>query len=516
MSEVTTKQYTGSEDWKTPLITVSVAIVALLIVYFPTTSSIIEIWNRSETYTHGYLILPISIWLLWRNKHYFAGLKVTPSYAAFPLMLIASFLWFIAYSVDIQVVQQLMLVAMIPLLVLAIMGWSIAKTAAFPLLFLFFAVPMGEDLVPPLIDFTADFTVSMVQLTGIPIYREGTYFQLPSGNWSVVEACSGVRYLIASVTLGFLYSYLTYTSYIKRTIFIILSIIVPIIANGLRAFMIVMIGHFSDMELAVGVDHLIYGWIFFGVVIAILFYVGSFFRDDEEVEIEKIEVKHKENTFTEKGAFFKVSVFVFIISLVFPLYAYQENKDVVYSNINLQVPNIVSWQKKSELMTEWVPNYSGFDEVVKQSYSKNKDEFFLYIGFFAKQRSNAQLITSTNKINSPKDKKWKGARQGTLDLHLDEKKITVEIHKVWSKNQELLALHYYYIDQSVESNKYLAKLKEVSAKLISGKNRAALVVMATPYTENVKKDRDKLKKIAESSVKPILRAIGNAKVQNEG
>ena len=53
----------------------------------------------------------------------------------------------------------------------------------------------------------------------------------------------------------------------------------PIFANFLRAYMIVMIGHLSSMKLAVGVDHFIYGWVFFGVVIGLLFWLGSFWRE---------------------------------------------------------------------------------------------------------------------------------------------------------------------------------------------------------------------------------------------
>ena len=129
---------------------------------------------------------------------------------------------------------------------------------------------------------TANFTVFALRLTGIPVYREGLFFTLPSGSWSVVEACSGLRYLIASLTLGLLYAYLTYRSFARRAIFIAFSVIVPIVANWLRAYMIVMIGHLSSMKYAVGVDHLIYGWLFFGVVMLILFWVGSFWREDLE------------------------------------------------------------------------------------------------------------------------------------------------------------------------------------------------------------------------------------------
>ena len=151
----------------------------------------------------------------------------------------------------------------------------------FPLLFLFFAVPMGEDLTPPMMEFTATFTVEALKLSGIPVYRDGLWFSLPSGNWSVVEACSGVRYLIAAFTLGFVYAYITYHTLWKRVLFVILSVVVPILANGLRAYMIVMIGHLSKMEYATGVDHLIYGWIFFGVVMFVLFWIGSYWQEED-------------------------------------------------------------------------------------------------------------------------------------------------------------------------------------------------------------------------------------------
>ena len=57
------------------------------------------------------------------------------------------------------------------------------------------------------------------------------------------------------------------------------SIAVPIIANWVRAYAIVMLGHLSNMRLAVGVDHLIYGWLFFGLVMALLFWLGSLWHE---------------------------------------------------------------------------------------------------------------------------------------------------------------------------------------------------------------------------------------------
>ena len=149
---------------------------------------------------------------------------------------------------------------------IAILGREVAKAIMFPLGFLLLGVPMGEALIPPLMEWTADFTVAALQLSGIPVFREGLLFRDPSGNWSIVEGCSGVRYLIASFTVGVLFAYLSYRRAWKRLLFAAMSIIVPIIANGLRAYLIVMIAHLSNNQLAHGVDHFIYGWVFFGLV----------------------------------------------------------------------------------------------------------------------------------------------------------------------------------------------------------------------------------------------------------
>ena len=190
----------------------------------------------------------------------------------------------------------------------------------FPLGFLFLMVPFGEDFVPFLMEYTASFVVMMLRLTGISVYREGLHFTLTSGNWSVVEACSGIRYLIASITLGLVYAYLNYASVLKRFVFILASILVPILANGLRAYMIVMIGHLSAMKLATGVDHIIYGWLFFGLVMLLLFYIGSFWRD-EEVSLSSGQVVDEPGLLMAKETLGRVTVLVLVCLLVWPMLA---------------------------------------------------------------------------------------------------------------------------------------------------------------------------------------------------
>ena len=122
----------------------------------------------------------------------------------------AGLAWLVAAAGQVQVVQQYAMVAMIPAAVIAVAGRRVALALAFPLAFLLLGVPIGEALIPPLMEWTADFTVTR---SGCPAFRSsarGLFFTIPSGNWSVVEGCSGLRYLIASITVGALFAYLSY------------------------------------------------------------------------------------------------------------------------------------------------------------------------------------------------------------------------------------------------------------------------------------------------------------------
>ena len=96
----------------------------------------------------------------------------------------------------------------------------------------------------------------------------------------MAEACAGLRFLIASIAFGCLYALLMYRSPVRRGVFIVVSIIVPIIANGFRGLGIVYLGYLLDSAQAAAADHVIYGWIFFSFVILLLIALGLPFRQD--------------------------------------------------------------------------------------------------------------------------------------------------------------------------------------------------------------------------------------------
>lgn len=254
-------------------------IIAWALVYQEAIMGMETIWSRSDTFAHGYFILPISIWLLWRDKENLLASQIQSTWLPLPILAGSLFVWLFSYAADINVLGQLSAVVSLICLIWLMVGNKVAWRYKFPLAYLLFAVPMGENLIPWLQDVTAWFTVAFLKLNGIPVYVDGLYIQIPSGMFEVAVACSGIRYLIASVAVGTLFSYLTYNKTHKQVVFIIFSMLLPILANGIRAYGIVAIAYYSDMKYATGVDHLIYGWLFFGAVIMLMFWVGGLFAD---------------------------------------------------------------------------------------------------------------------------------------------------------------------------------------------------------------------------------------------
>ena len=262
-----------------PVLATSLCVLAILLAYWQTAASVVAIWWRSETFAHGFVVVPICLWLTWQRREALAQLAAKPWWPGLALVLLAGAMWLVMSTAEVLGLKQFALAFMIQAAIVTVLGTSVARALVFPLAFLLFAIPAGEILVPTLMDWTADFTINALRWSGVPVYREANHFTIPSGRWSVVEACSGIRYVIASLMVGTIYAAMAYTSTRRRVLFVAASIVVPVVANWLRAYMIVMIGHLSNNRFAVGVDHLIYGWVFFGVVMLLLFWVGSFWQE---------------------------------------------------------------------------------------------------------------------------------------------------------------------------------------------------------------------------------------------
>lgn len=506
-------------DSTSRLVLLCVTLALLFYLFWHSFVSMVDIWWRSETFAHGFVIFPISIYLIWRLRSKLGTVEFVSDRRALVFLAGAGMTWLIARMASVLVVEQLAFVAMIPLLVWLYLGVGTLRTLMFPLFFLFFSVPMGESLILPLMHFTADFTVHAIRLTGIPVYSEGTFFSIPSGDWSVVEGCSGVRYLIASVTLGVLYAYLSYHSIWRRLAFVVMAIIFPVIANGLRAFLIVMIADLSDMKLALGFDHIIYGWVFFGFVIFIMFWIGSLWREPAEVNSGEASIGEgviqarnlPDSASPSLPRLFATVVFPGLLFIsIWPLWQALSTVPVhpASNNVAINLPDKAgAWTKMNEVQTNWRPIYVHPTLTKMASYRKGKDTVGVFVAYYSHQTQGMELVNTQNVFVKQKDPNW---IQAKLDSHaaiIDDKNLAITEGVLKSQGQDLLAWKWNWVGGYPTDSALFGKFLEIKSKLQGDHGKGFSIVVFTEVDSDVNSSRHLLQSFISESYPFIKNSI---------
>jgi exosortase A len=459
---------------------VSALVAYVLIVYFGTTASMVSIWRRSDTFAHGFLIVPIFLYLVWRDRAELSALRPAPFWPALAGIVLAAVAAWLGEHLNTVSLPQFAVMAMIPLAIWAIFGTQTLRALAYPLAFLFFAVPFGEFLMPRLIDWTADFTVLAIRASGVPIFREGNSFLIPSGRWSIVEACSGLRYLIASLMVGVLFAYLSYRSAWRRALFIVASIVVPIVANWLRAYMIVMLGHLSGNRIAVGVDHIIYGWIFFGVVMALLFFVGSRWREDQAPQPAHAgrAADGAASPWPRQAGTVALVAAILVAIGGWSLASVRHDARGADSVAIASLPGANGWTP-GPAFSEWQPDIAGASGTLREAFVKDGVRIGLHVALFRDQTRDAKAITSLNLLVRPNNARYVELRAGHATLEAGGKALPVRTARV-SGADKLDVYQWFWVDGETTASSVMATFYQARALLRGRADAVAWVVVYLP------------------------------------
>lgn len=466
-------------------------LLAIAALYRETLTAMVGIWLRSETYAHALVVPPITLWLIWRQR---AALLATVPRAVPGLALVLAALalsWGLGHLVATNALTQLMLVAMFIAAVPAVLGWAAARTIMFPLGFLLFAVPIGDFLTPWLMQYTADFTVSALRLSGVPVYREGLQFVIPSGHWSVVEACSGIRYLMASLMAGTLFAYLNYRSHTRRWIFVGIAIVVPIVANWLRAYMIVMLGHLSNNRIATGVDHLLYGWVFFGVVIMLMFFIGARWSepDAEGADGANAGAASPDAQRLAPGRLAAACLAV-LLAVGLPVLGVDRLTGVSAArSVTVTLPQRLAQGEQlpdNGRLPAWQPRFIEASASDQRVYSGPLGEVGLYLAWYEQQTDRRKLVSSENMLVHSEDTRWNQRAQGTANAVLPQGELAVRAATLSGAPElragprpSLRVWRVYWVDGQFITRDWQAKLAQARQVVAGAGDGGAALVLYT-------------------------------------
>lgn len=475
--------------WRLAGVLCLATVVVIFAMFSDTVAAMVHTWTYNRTFNHGFLILPIVGYLVWQRQEELAS--ATPRVEPWGLVLVAlaAFGWLLGSVAGVRAVEQLSLVAIVQASVFTILGRSVTKKLIFPLAYLYFAVPIGQVLVPPLQDVTATFSVSLLRLVGVPVYLDGVFISIPTGNFEVAEACAGVRFLIAMVALGALYSHLMYRSWPRRIAFIALSIVVPIIANGFRAFGIILIAYKSSNESAVVVDHVVYGWLFFVIVMFITLGLGMLFREDLQAPAPAVRPSALPSApmSAPRGAAFVVAaVAVLIVAAAAPSYGALIAARSGDAPQAANPPVLAAPWRATDEPAQWRINVPGAEMVVERTYARGDRRVRFALAYLARQTQGGEVVAEGNSLLDADI--WLRLGGGSDRMILAGRPLDVAYTRYMKgTDTRRLVWRWYWVDGRFTANPYLAKLYEVRAKLFGGIEGAAVIAIAADYGDRREK-----------------------------
>ena len=377
---------------------------------------------------------------------------------------------------------------MFELVILAAIGPYLFRRLLAPLLFLVFLVPFGGFLVPSLQRVTAEIAVAGLHALHIPVFSDGLMIEIPEGTFEIAEACAGLRFLIAAIVFGCFFAVVMYRSWTRRAVFIALSVVVPIAANGVRALGIVVLAHILGSAAAAETDHILYGWIFFTIVIMVLIVIGMGFAEQAPPPATPPTGAARPPAPWRAAVAVAAAV---LLSAMGPAYAAWLDRDVSRGPI-AGLPGVAPpWQLQPDLPLPWRPMVTGADRVFLDAYeAPGIGQVIRFVGLYRLRAIGNRLTTSDNRVAD--EHEWNMVRGFRTEVSIGGQKAPVTATVLSRGAQRRLVWSFFVVDGTVTDRLIAAKLLQARAALFSHAPQAALVMVSTSVDDSIDRVEERL------------------------
>ena len=384
--------------WRLPLSRLAMLWAALVALTAGDWIAMFGQWWDISTYNHILFVPAIIGWLLYQRREELSELVPEAWLPGLLPLGGALLLWMLGTLVGFNSASQLGAVLALQSAVVLVFGLRVAVANLFPLAFMLFLVPFGEELVPALQMITAKLVIALTEWSNIPAVIDGVFIDTPAGLFEVAEACSGVKFLIAMIALGTLVAYACFKSWKRRAVFMLAAIALPILANGVRAWGTIYIAQSQGIEFAEGFDHVFYGWVFFALVVFALLAASWrwFDRDPDGLGLDFPEIGTR-GWFARLASAGGISAnralgFGLLLTAAIGTWALLASRVEAQVPQQIFLPAIPGWtQVDYEPVVPWEPKASGADHRLLGRYrSANGDEVDVFLALYSSQEDGRE------------------------------------------------------------------------------------------------------------------------------
>lgn len=378
-------------------------LIAFAIIHIGTVSSLSEIWWNREDSSHGFIVPFISLYLVWIKRKSLMALPIQQGMAGGIAVLIAgALLYAFGRAGGILLLQGISIIVMAGGLILLLLGRDYLKALSLPLLYLFFMLPLldmfsGQRIHWPFQLLSATMASMMLRLFSIPVFQNIQYIEMPGISLEVARYCSGVNYLTSILSIAIPLAYLTQREWRGRILLAASALIIGIITNWLRIFLIA-VWLYNGGGSTHGPWHMLQG-VFVSIVGFVLLFITAIIFIKKP--LHPIRESCEETNIIRNPAAINIKRFntawfiAMIIISGLAAYLYLNNPEPVPLKAPLKgLPvSIGDWRGRDANDNEKFLRLKGVDSEIIRIYSHPSGrEAALYIGYFEHQRQGKEIM----------------------------------------------------------------------------------------------------------------------------
>lgn len=453
-----------------------------------------QVWTQVyAAFAHGYLVLALAIWLGARRWRSAPPSVVQPYWlAAIPTLALGCMITMLD-SLGLGATRLVLLPALLTCAIWWVLGSQVARIVVLPAGLLHFALPPWAILDRPLQWLTTKVVNAAVNLTGIPAYVEGNQFHLPAGTFEIALGCSGLNYLVTALALLFFHGAAYLSTWRERTRVLIVAAGTALLANWLRVYLLIVVGHLSDMQhYLVRVEHHYFGWVLFAVMMwPVLRWAVSM----EQVNVAADRASLPTNFFPARIALAGAAA----ASVLVGLRLLSPTPEATSTSLAALPDTVGRWRSDTLGSSLWAPEFKGASTALRQYTADDGAVVFVFRAAYARRTADLRLESSGNDLLGESafvTQEWPD------DLELGGKSLPVIAREVSISDRRMVLWSL----KAVGGAPYRSRLQELRATLTSKENRseAVLVAWATACTEDCAAAHDTARAAIRDMALPML------------
>lgn len=479
--------------WQRHLAALALLSAAIFAIFWREAADVTGIWWNSSTFTHCLLIVPMIGWLVSQRTALLRPLTPVYWWPALIWMAGAGLVWLVGEAAGVGLFRQLGLVLMLQGAVAATLGEKLVRGLLFPLGYALLLVPFGEELVPLLQTLTAHISMVLLHLSGIKAEMEGVFITTPAGFFEVAEACSGVNFLIAMLAYAIFAAHLCFRSWTRRIVFVAAALATTVLANALRAYGTMVAAEIWGIEAAGGIDHVFYGWFFFGAVILLVMLVARRWFD-RPANDAAVDVRGLDGPSRFAGPAKLVLPAALAMPLLFVGWGHWVGgrSAALPATIAISAPS--GWSEARVEGMTWAPRFDGADQRVAHYFVDAKGQgVTVAVGGYERQVEGREVVAFGQGAIDP-DGKW----AWSASLPAVEGAKTERLLHPGPVLRDVAT--WYVVDGKVTGSSRAAKLAGLKARLLGGDPRALSLIISSEERQG-----------GRNAIEDFLSASGGAK-----